>query len=67
MITSSLPSHDDSVADITEIDREEQIRRLKEGAKQYRMTNRSRNNLRDISDRMTSDFKSAPEDRKSVV
>ena len=61
-IALPLSSDDDSTADITDIDRQEQIRRLQKGAKQYRTANRSRNNLQAISDRMTSDFQNQPEE-----
>jgi hypothetical protein len=56
LIASSLPSEPDTDSDIYEIDRAEQLRRLQEAARKYRMSNRSRNSLQDVSDFMTSDF-----------
>ena len=56
LIASSFASDYDSIADITDIDREEQLRELQERMRQARTTKKSRNSLRDISHLMTSDF-----------
>ena len=67
LIASSFPSEPDSDSDIGEIDREEQLRRLQEAARKYRMSNRSRKNLRDVADLMTSEFQSLPNSARSTA
>jgi hypothetical protein len=55
-IASPLSADYDSIADITDIDRQEQLSELQQRLRQARTTKKSRNSLRDISDLMTSDF-----------